>query len=239
MKVRLALPVPANAWIPLMIDRSGRPVYLARGGEPGEDDGADDEGGSSDADDSDDDDEDTGDSTKNKKVGESAEDRLAAVEKKLRLSDKRAQQAESKLQEAADKDKSELEVATRKLEEATKKNADLEVRLKDQALVNAFALAETGITWTDKEDALDLARRKGFLEDVQDDEGVVDAKALVKKLQAFAKAKPHMVKSGGTDEDETPPAGETGSPVGSGRRTKKAPANTEAELKKRYSALRN
>lgn len=84
-------------------------------------------------------------------------------------------------------------------------------------LQNAFLTAETGITWHDPADALALAERQGYLAEVVNDEGKVDASKLAAKLKELAKAKPHLVKDNGSNNGGGKPPerqGPTGSNVG-------------------------
>ena len=242
MTIHLALVSAREAqWgQPLFVDDSGRPVYPARGGDgegagEGDDDG--DSGADDDADDTDAEDKDEKDS----KAGAEAD--AEVLRKKMRLADKRAAEAERKLRELEDKDKGELEVTQRKLADAEKQLAEVRQKLKDNAIETAFAMVNK-FEWEDAEDALELMRRKGFLEDVQDEDGEVDRKVLERKLKEFAKAKPHMLKKK-TEEDEEDtdttsgkPNGPTGQPTGSGRKNKPGTGPTEAELRNRYPALR-
>lgn len=236
MKIHLALVDPARWGQPLFVDGSGRPVYPGRGADGTDDDG---EGeGDSGADDDTDGDDDGGDETKKGDKGKPGPADEEVLRKKIRLADKRAAEAERKLKDLEDKDKSALEVATRKLEEMTKANEELTAKLREQALVSAFAMVNEH-EWADPQDALDLARRRGFLDEVQDEDGTVDEKVLKRKLAEFAKAKPNMLKNKkAAQEEEEAPKGPTGTTTGSGRKKGAADSPTEAELLRRYSALR-
>lgn len=241
MKIQLAIVDPSAPWgQPLFVDGSGRPVYLGRGAD-GSDDGGEGEGDSG-ADADEDGDDDGGDDSKKgdgKKPGEEAD--AEALRRRMKAADKRANDAEARLRALEDAGKDKLEVAERKVTELTEANKKLTESLREQSLVNAFLLVNEH-EWQDNEDALDLARRKGYLDDVQDADGEVDQKALKAKLAAFAKAKPHMLKTKKAEDGDEgkKPAGTpaTGTPTGSGRKKGTEGSPTEAELRARYGALR-
>lgn len=231
MTIQLALVHPA--WgRPLFIDGSGRPVYLGRGADGTDDDGEADGDSGTEGDEGDDTDGDKDEKDKKDKEPGSEAD-AEVYRRKMKLADKRAADAEQRLKALEDKDKDALEVATRKLQEAEAKNVELNDKLKEQSLQNAFLLVNEH-TWVDPGDALDLARRRGFLDDVQDEDGVVDDKLLKRKLAEFAKAKPNMVQA---SKEEEAPGVKTGQTPGSGRKKDPAVAD-EAALRARYSALR-
>jgi len=243
MKIRLANVFPEAAptrWgQPLFVDGSGRPVYLGRGGDGTDDDGegSGDSGAEDDADGDDDADDEGG---KDDKAKPGAEADAEALRKKMKLADKRAAEAERKLRDLEDKDKGELEVAKRKLEEVTAINAKLQEKVKAQALENAFAMADVGITWHDPDDALTAAGRLGLMEGVQDEDGEVDKAKLASALKALAKKKPHYVKTKADENDEqrNNGSGSTGTSTGSGRKKGAGDGPTEAELRARYAAIR-
>lgn len=244
MRIHLAIVDPEARWgQPLFVDDSGRPVYLGRGADGTDDDDEDgSDSGTDDDADADDDGDDKDKKDKDKKEA-GAEADAEALRKKMRLADKRAAEAERKLRELEDKDKDALEVANAKVDELTKANGELNAKLKEQSLVSAFAMVNEH-EWVDPEDALDLARRRGFLDDVQDEDGEVDQKMLKRKLAEFAKAKPNMIKKAKKDEDDGEDTaggngkGPTGTNTGSGRKKGAATGPTEEELRSRYSALR-
>lgn len=136
------------------------------------------------------------------------------LRKQLSAADKNKSAAEKKLKEIEDSKKDELTKATERAEQLTKENAKLGNDLAQLRLQNAFLTAETGVTWHDPADALALAERQGYLDEVVGEDGKVDGKKLATKLKELAKAKPHMVKTSGSngtgkeEEEKKPPTGQ-------------------------------
>lgn len=190
----------------------GRDVYPLFGAEG--DGGTDDD---QDGDPDGDEDDDSGDGTKDKGSDTVPREDFEKLRKQLSASDKNRTEAEKRLKAIEDSKKDELTKATERAEELEKTVSSQAKELADMRLQNAFLLADTGITWHDPADALALAERQGYLTEVVDDKGAVDAGKLRTKLKELAKAKPHLVKDGKQDQQQDkdkakqPP---TGSKVG-------------------------
>jgi hypothetical protein len=195
------------------------PVFGAEGDGDGDDDGSG-EG-----------DDDTGDGTGNKAdddgsatVSQAEYDKLLA---RLKASDKNNSAVQKKLKEIEDGKKDELTKATERVAELEKAQEASAKEISEMRLQNAFLTANTDITWHDPGDALALAERKGYLEGVVDEDGKVDSKKLEAKLKELAKASPHLVKSGKSDDSsggKGTPVVATGSNVGGkGKKTDKGP----------------
>lgn len=179
----------------------GRDVYPVFGAEGDGDDAGGEPDGEPDADD-DDDDAGQGDA---KDGGETPVSRAEfdQLRKQLSAADKRRDEAEKKLKAIDDAKKDELTKATERAEAAEKQVADQAKELSQMRLHNAFLMADTGITWHDPADALDIAERRGYLKDVVSEDGAVDTKVLGTKLKELAKAKPNLVKDGGSQGPST------------------------------------
>lgn len=205
------LPTDIGAMLkPLFVWR-GQAVYPVFGAEgEGEGDGDSDSG--SDAD------EDTGagEGTEEKGADTVTREEFEKLRNQLKAADKNKAAAEKRAKELEDAKKDEFTKATERVQELEKTNAKQATELAEARLQNAFLSANTGITWHDPADALALAERQGYLAEVVDDEGKVDAGKLTAKLKELAKAKPHLVKDGNIsiDKDKEKPSGPTGSKVG-------------------------
>ncbi len=220
---------------------------MADDGDDGDDD--DDDDGSEDDDDAD------ADKGKGKKKKEpegedddddDEEDRRR-LRKRMRAADKRAATLERELQAIKDKDKPELERAQTRVSELEETNKTLTETVNELRLQNAFLTANEQ-AWHDPDTALALAQSKGYLEDVVDEDGTVDKKALKRALERLAKDHGYLVKTkakGRVDdeeddddeEDEEPPKRPSGTP--SGRRSKNAKDGKarQQELKNRFPIL--
>lgn len=183
----------------------GLDVYPLFGAE-GDDDADVDSDGAPD----DDNDDDTGDKPEVDGTGTVSRSDFEKLQNQLRAADKGRAALEQKLKEIDDAKKDELTKATERAEELEKALADRDTELANMRLQNAFLTANTGITWKDPEDALDLAERRGYLEGVVSEDGKVDSGKLASKLKELAKAKPHLVESDGSNkEEEKKPTGQS------------------------------
>jgi hypothetical protein len=186
----------------------GRDVYPILGAE-GDDDG----GGDPDGEPGDDDDDAAGEpSTGGDQDTVSRED-FEKLRNQLSAADKNRAALEKRLKEIDDAKKDELTKATERAEELEKKVGEQDKELAGLRLQNAFLTADTGVTWYDPADALDIAERRGYLEGVVGEDGKVDVAKLSAKLKELAKAKPNLVKSDGSNSGNTNPP--TGRAVGS------------------------
>jgi hypothetical protein len=160
--------------------------------------GAEGEGEDPTTDPSEDDEEGSGEDTAPPKGDGVTREEFDALRKQLSAADKRREDAEKRLKEIDDAKKDELTKATERAEELEKVVQERDRELADLRLQNAFLTADTGITWHDPADALDVAERRGYLKEVVSDDGKVDAAKLRSKLLELAKAKPHLVNSNGS-----------------------------------------
>lgn len=206
----------------------GRDVYPMFGAE-GEDDG----GEGSDSGSRDDGGEDTGEGSTDSGSDTVSREDFEKLRNQLRAADKNRAETEKKLKAIEDGKKDELTKATERAAELEKTVQAQANDLADMRLQNAFLTANTGITWHDPADALALAERQGYLAEVVDDEGKVNGSKLTAKLKELAKAKPHLVKSG-TQEQQQTPRTPSGSTVGG----KNKGGKDEPDLS-RYSKLLN
>lgn len=100
------------------------------------------------------------------------------------------------------------------------------------------------IEWHDAEDALAVADKLGLLDDVLDEDGTVDRRAMARALRELAKRKPHLVntsKASGKDEededDDEPEARPTTRKVNGRRKGSGTGSTDRAALAKRFPAL--
>lgn len=158
----------------------------------------------------------TGEGSEEEGSGTVSRSDFEKLQAQLRAADKNRSAAEKRAKELEDAKKDEFTKATERVEELEKVTASQAKEIADMRLQNAFLTADTGITWHDPADALALAERQGYLAEVVNDEGKVDAGKLTSKLKELAKAKPHLVKDGSntSKEDKETPPGPTGSKVG-------------------------
>jgi hypothetical protein len=193
----------------------GQAVYPVFGAEgEGEGEGGPDGEPDDDADDDAGEEDDSGDSSST--VTQAEYDRL---KRQLQAADKGKAEMEKRLRAIEDGKKDELTKATERVQELEKAQEVSTKEIADLRLQNAFLTADTGITWHDPGDALALAERKGYLDEVVDEDGKVDSGKLTAKLKELAKAKPHLVKTGKDDADkggkDSGSGKATGSKVGS------------------------
>lgn len=209
----------------------------------------------SDDDDEDDDDDDadaSGGSGKKKKVkdDDGASDADAddddegdadkeALRRRMKAADRARAAAEAELQKIRDKDKTELERAQTALTDLEKNVENLQGEVSTLRLQNAF-LTSNSHKWHDGDTALALAEKKGYLEDVVDDEGVVDKKALGKALDRLAKEHKYLVNSDkDTTDDDDEPDGPSGEPAGRRSDNSKDEKAKAAQLRRRFPVLSN
>lgn len=189
------------------------------------DDGGDD-------DDSDDDDDDTGggDGKKGKKSGDSGSGDddddddagsdgdddtvtkadLERMEKRMKAADKRASEAEAALRKIDDSKKDDLTKAQDRVTEVEEENGTLKDTVSGLRLEVAF-LKSNDQSWHKPGTALRLAQSEGYLEDVVDDDGKVDEKAMKKALSNLAKDHEYLVNKGSGSGGGS---GSSGSPAG-------------------------
>lgn len=152
------------------------------------------------------------------------------LRKQLSAADKKRADAEKRLKDIDDAKKDELTKATERAEALEKTVTAQSKQLSEMLLQNAFLVADTGITWHDPADALDIAERRGYLDGVIGEDGKVDSKVLGTKLKELAKAKPNLVKeaaqNGTSTSTKEEPKSPTGQKVGS-----KGTSGTKAEDK--------
>lgn len=209
----------------------GRDVYPVFGAE-GEEGGADDQDSESGGDD----DSDTGDGKADSSSGGVTREEFDQLRKQLSASDKRRDEAEKRLKELDDAKKDELTKATERADAAEKLVQQRDKDIAELRLQNAFLTANTGITWHDPTDALGIAERQGYLDEVVGEGGKVDASKLSAKLKELAKAKPHLVKTGGEakeDKEAKPPTGQKVGSKGNGG------TKTGDDIPSRYSKFLN
>lgn len=198
-----------------------------------DDDDDDDARGANDADDNDDDKDD--ESSDDDGDSDSAEEK-ERLRKRMKAADKRAAAAEKELQKIRDKDKSELERAQTEVEELQTTVTTLQGEVSTLRLQNAFLTANKH-SWHDPDVALSLANSKKYLEDVTDEDGEVDKKALAKALDRLAKEHSYLVKSKSddkSDNDDLPPSGE---PAGGRSDNSKDEKAKKEQLRKRFPVL--
>lgn len=156
----------------------------------------------------------------------------------LAEADRKRESAEQELKKLQQKDLSELEKAKTEATEATERATALEAENQKLKLANAF-LANNTITWNNGEVALDIASSKGYMEDVVNDKGVVDAKKLVAALTKLSQDHKYLVKS--VDDDGEGDDGTEGKPSGAsagGRKNNAGDDKAKTEqLKRTFPAL--
>jgi hypothetical protein len=166
-----------------------------------------------------------------------ADSELEKARKRMKAADKRADEAERKLREREDKDKTELERAQSAVEEFEKQIESMTETVNSLRLENAFLTANDH-SWHDPDDALDVAQRKGYLEDVVNDDGEVDKKALKKALDRLAKEKSYLiVKKSDADDNDDDADEPSGEPAGGRSNNGKDSKAKRAQLQKRFPAL--
>lgn len=136
------------------------------------------------------DDDDDGDSGSDDDDTKAELDRL---KRRMQAADQRAARAEKELKKIKDAEKGELETAQDRASELEKENTSLKELLQSERLNNGF-LSANKITWHNPAAALKLAQSEGYLEDVVDEDGTVDKKALESALNKLAKEHDYLVK---------------------------------------------
>jgi hypothetical protein len=264
-------PITGLLMEPIGFLRDGTAVWPVVGGAPDPEDPDDKDftGEDDDADEDDDDDEDEDDkpSKPKKKVVKKAkksdddedddddedEDRkptrperqAARYRVALRETRKELDAVKAQLQAIADKDKKPEELTERETKEAKEKADKAAKKAQALSLENAF-LKVNQIDWVDPEDALYLADREDLLEDVVDEDGTVDKRALRAALRDLAKRKPHLVKpkvsdrdDEDDDEDDDEPRSTRSARTGNGtRKGSKSNANSREALASKFPVLR-
>jgi len=155
----------------------------------------------------------------------------------LAEADRKRETAEQELKKLREKDLSELEKAKADATEATARVTVLEEENSKLKLANAF-LANNTITWNNGEVALDIAHSKGYMEEVVDDKGVVDAKKLVAALKKLSEDHKYLVKSADDDGDASNDDGKPSGQSAGGRKPNNTDDKARADrLKKDFPAL--
>jgi hypothetical protein len=208
----------------------GRPIWPIMGAAPDPEDPDDPDfvGGGDDDDESDDDESDDDDEPKKpvKKTGKHTKDddeedddkpiysqyEYDRVKTRMRKADQRSSALEEENRKlkaqlnkpTKDKPKADVEDDTEDLE-GKRREQKREEELQSTRLENAFLRSTVDIQWVDEEDAFAVGIRLGLFEDVLDDDGTVDRRAMARALRELAKRKPHLVKpkrTSGSDDDE-------------------------------------
>lgn len=206
----------------------------------GDDDDADDKKSkkskkrSEDDDDDDDDDDD-----------EDVQSQLRALRKRMKAADKRADAAEKALRDKEREGQSEADKVKEDLQEITQERDELAETVNTLRLENAFLTANE-VNWHDSDTALALARTKGYLEDVVDDDGEVDKRALGKALKRLSKEHAYLVadpkKSKGKaddqdDDDDDEPGEPSGEPAGGRSDNNKDTKAKKRKMQERFPVL--
>lgn len=188
-------------------------------------------GDSGSGDDDDDDDGDGSDDDDNDTVSKAD---LLRMEKRMKAADKRASDAEARLRKIDDADKSELQKAQDRVTEVETENTTLKDEVSGLRLQIAFLSANT-VTWHKPSTALRLAQSEGYLEDVVDDDGNVDEKAMKKALDRFARENEYLVNKGGGGSGGG--SGSSGEPAGGRSKNGKDDKQVEEKDRRRAPAL--
>ena len=163
-------------------------------GSDGEDDSSDDPqvGANDDADD------DSGEETFSaeyvKKLrDENASRRVAGKDSATELAKVQAELAAIQKAEMSDMEKlrTDLDTATSALESATEVSTISAANLKTERIRNAVTMAAIKAEFVDPSDALSMISQ----DDLVNDEGTIDDKAVERNIKALAKKKPHLLKS--------------------------------------------
>jgi hypothetical protein len=163
-----------------------------------------------------------------------SKDEFERLRRRMEAADRRASEAEKKIKDAEDAKKDDLTKAQEAQTEAEDKIKGLEKQVSDLRLENAFLVANKH-SWHDPEVALGLARTKGYLEDVTDDDGEVDKKALKKALDRLATEHKYLIKSEKKSDDS--PDGPSGEPGGKRSTNQDDDKAKKAQLKSRFPIL--
>lgn len=136
-------------------------------------------------------DDDDGDSGSNSDTVTKAD--FEKLERRMKAADQRATKAEKELKDIQDAELGELDKANNRVTELEHENTSLREELGSLKLNNAF-LSANKITWHNPASALKLAQSEGYIEDVIDEDGTVDEKALGSALGKLAKEHEYLVK---------------------------------------------
>lgn len=199
----------------------------------------DDDDDASGDDDTDDDKKDKSKKDKDASASDDDDDEPSELEnmrKRMKAADKRAAETERELRELRDKDKPELDKVRSDLEEITAERDGLRTEVRDLRLQNAFLTANDH-EWHDPDVALSLAGSKKYLEDVVDDDGEVDRKALKKALERLAKEHQYLIKSKSKDDKDDEPGAPSGEPAGGRSDNAKDEKAKQASLRRRFPSL--
>lgn len=150
-----------------------------------------------------------------------------SIKARMQAADRAKATVENELKELRRKDQSELERAQTDVKDLTGTVETLKKRLNDTLMENVF-LSNNKYTWHDPQDALRLMDMEGVS---IDDDGKVSG--LPEAIAKLAKAKPHLLKTEGSNDAGTPSgSAANGKRKGEGKPPKK-------EYSSRFPALRN
>lgn len=166
-----------------------------------------------------------------------ADARLEAMEKRMKAADRRAEAAEKKVKDA---ERAEQDEVTRLKGDLEDRDAELnKVREETQSLRLSVAfLSANKVNWHDPDTAMALAQSGGYLEDVTDEDGMVDKKALKSALEKLSKEKPYLVKKEKSDGEGDDKDGPSGEPAGGRSANNKDKAARKEQLRQRFPAIR-
>lgn len=154
-----------------------------------------------------------------------------ALKARMQAADRRASGAEQKVKDFEKQGMTELQKAQTEADEHKQAATTLAGENRGLRLQIAF-LTSNDVTWHDPEAALRLAD----LSEVQDAEGNIDKAALKKALTDLAKAKPFLVKTEDSNDDEDEGSPASGGTVGStGKKKEQGPS--DLDLLRKYPAL--
>jgi hypothetical protein len=180
------------------------------------------------------------DSDEGNEVDEKDTAGLKSALEKERKAARDAQRELKRLQKAeADRslaEKSDIEKAQLKEQAATERAQRLAAGLLSRDLNDAIRKAANELKFIDTEDAIAGVDRSvlTFAQDEDDPTDItIDAKTVERAVKALAAKKPHFIRSGTNDGQPT------GSPMGGSRGSGGDRKAQEAELIKRYPALRS
>jgi FtsZ-binding cell division protein ZapB len=239
-------PFTGEPIVPLGFTRSGKLIWPVLGAADTEDDDSDDsedDAADDDQDDSDDSESDESDdedeSELDKKATALAQAKIDALDdeknrhvRQRKKAEQRADELQAELDKVKNKDLPAVEKLTKERDELRVQRDDLEEKLKQARLENAF-LSDNTYTWHNPSRALQVAD----LSDVDfDDDGKVHG--LKAALDELARSDPYLINTDDSSDDKKKKAGgpKTGDEPG-----KKKPTNKTKErsaLLEKYSALR-
>lgn len=224
-------------------DPSGLLFPIPEGAAPDtESEGSEDEGGDDKGEDEEDEDEGAAGGGADDDEEEDEDEPITRAEfnkaiDRMKAADRRANKAEKALREIEDKDKDKNEVLERDLNEAKEKVESQDSMILTLRLENAI-MAEASGKFHDLRDVVNNID----IDDVTDDDGEVDKKALSKSIQTLGKNKPYLLveSSEKDDDDDDEEEDEGGSPSGTSQRKDKGKGKgiDKAYLAKKYPALR-